>query len=227
LPEEEQQRQWANNGLMKFGALLGSATERQALGLALVADLIRYVNMEMGGLYLLNESNPDDPFVELVACIAYDRRKYLDQRLAVNEGLIGRAMYEQAPVYLTQLPANYLKVASGLGHEAPRSLLIMPLNNGKKIIGAIELATLAPSIAPHVLEFVQKVAENAAVTISNVMTSEQTRLLLEKSQGLAEELRANEEEMRQNLEELQATQEEMRRQQQFGRLADGLAGHPS
>ncbi len=215
LAEAEQQRQWASEGLMKFAALLRSSTELKTLCLDLLTELLRYLGMEQGGLYLLNDQHPDEPYVELVACLAYERRKFVEQRLAVYEGLVGRAMYEQAPVYLTDLPPDYGQIASGLGHAPPRSLLIMPLNNGKKIIGALELATLAPAIPPHVADLVAKVAESAAVTISNVLSAEQTRLLLEKSQGLAEELRANEEEMRQNLEELQATQEEMRRQQQL------------
>jgi HAMP domain-containing protein len=221
LAEEERRRQWASEGLMKFAGLLRSSTEVRELCFQVLAELLRYLGMEQGGLYLLNEQNPDEPFVELVACLAYERRKFVEQRLAVNEGLVGRAMYEQAPVYLTDLPPSYAQIASGLGHAPPRSLLILPLNNGKKIIGALELATLAPAIAPHVADFVAKVAESAAVTISNVLGAEQTRLLLEKSQGLAEELRANEEEMRQNLEELQATQEEMRRQQQLRERGSG------
>jgi HAMP domain-containing protein len=221
LAEEERHRQWASEGLMKFASLLRSSTEVRELCLQVLAELLRYLGMEQGGLYLLNEQNPDEPFVELVACLAYERRKFVEQRLAVNEGLVGRAMYEQAPVYLTDLPPGYAQIASGLGHAPPRSLLIMPLNNGEKIIGALELATLAPAIAPHVADLVAKVAESAAVTISNVRSAEHTRLLLEKSQGLAEELRANEEEMRQNLEELQATQEEMRRQQQLRERGSG------
>ena len=213
LAEEDKQRQWASDGLTKFGELLRASTEIRVLCQQLIAELVRYLRMEQGGIYLINEEKLDDPFVELVACIAYDRQKYLEQRFAIHEGLIGRAIYEKAPVYLTEIPAGYAKIGSGLGHEAPRSLLILPLNNGKKVIGAIELASLAPQVADHYVAFAIRIAEVAAVTISNVMVNGQTETLLQKSQEMAEELRANEEEMRQNLEELQATQEEMRRQQ--------------
>ncbi len=211
LAEEDKQRQWINDGLTKFGELLRTSTEIRALCQQLITELVRYLHMEQGGIYLINEEKPDDPFVELIACIAYDRQKYLEQRFAVHEGLIGRAIYEKAPVYLTEIPTGYAKIGSGLGYEAPRSLLILPLNNGKKVIGAIELASLAPQLADHYVAFATRIAEVAAVTISNVMVNQQTEALLQKFQKMAEELRANEEEMRQNLEELQATQEEVSR----------------
>ncbi len=99
-----------------------------------------------------------------------------------------------------------------MGDANPTSILIVPLKVNDQIFGVVEIASFN-TFADFEMEFVQKIAESIASTISSVKINARTQRLLEESQEMTEQMRAQEEEMRQNMEELQATQEEMQRNQ--------------
>ena len=89
----------------------------------------------------------------------------------------------------------------------PRALLIVPLIYNDVIYGLVEIASFN-EYPPHVIEFIERIGESIAATISSSKSQIQTALLLEQSQQQAEEMSSQEEEMRQNMEELRATQEQ-------------------
>jgi PAS domain S-box-containing protein len=146
------------------------------------------------------------------ACYAWDKKKFMNQKIHRGEGLAGQAWQEGDIVFLTEVPQNYVRITSGLGDANPTSVLIVPLKVNDQIFGVVEVASFSV-FKDFETEFVQKIAESIASTISAVKINARTQRLLEESQEMTEQMRAQEEEMRQNMEELQATQEEMQRSQ--------------
>jgi PAS domain S-box-containing protein len=63
------------------------------------------------------------------------------------------------------------------------------------------------------IDFVERLGESIALTISTVKTNIQTSKLLKETQIQAEKMSQQEEELRQNLEEMKATQEESERRE--------------
>lgn len=211
--EEERKRSWSTSGLAQIGELLRtSLNSTQDLFDHIIKFVVKYTNSSQGGLFLLNEENLNSKYLELVACYAFERKKFLTKKIEIGEGLVGQSFLEAESVSIVEVPENYIEISSSLGGAKPNALMLVPLKVNGKVFGILELATFG-KYDTHEVELVEKLAESIASTISTVRINESTRILLEKTQQQTEEMRAQEEEMRQNMEELEATQEEMRRKE--------------
>src|SRR5690606_4121323 len=144
------------------------------------------------------------------ACYAYNRRKFLQQRIEIGEGLAGQVVLEKQTVYLKEVPENFVRITSGHGEALPRNILIVPLKLEEQVFGLIEIASFK-MIEEIEIEIVEKLAESIASAITTVRNSERTNQLIQETQLQAEQMKAQEEEVRQIMEEVSATQEEMQR----------------
>jgi GAF domain-containing protein len=214
----EKQRHWVTEGIARFVQILRSGNDIHSLADEILRNLVRYMEANQGALYVLNDDNVQDTYLEMIGCYAYDRKKHLSQRIDPGQGITGQVFLEKETSYMTNVPANYIKITSGLGEALPRHLLIVPLKINEEVLGIVELACFQ-EIKPYRIKFVESIAESIASTISSVKTMARTKRLLDETQLQAEQMRAVEEEMRQNMEELTATQEEMARAQKRTELA--------
>ncbi len=210
---KENQRNWTTRGLAQFADILRQdIDDMDKLSHNIIVNLVNYLDAIQGGLYLINDDDEDEIHIEMVACFAYNRKKSMKKVFNPKEGLIGRCIDESETIYLTEIPQSYVNITSGLGKSNPESLLIVPLKLNEEIYGAVEIASFNTFESYHI-EFVEKLGENIASTLSSVKVSARTAKLLEQAQENAEEMAAQEEELRQNLEEMQATQEEADRKE--------------
>jgi hypothetical protein len=212
--EAEEKRNWIAKGTSQISNLLrGDINEK--FYQQLVSSLVGFMNVNQAGIYTVEE-NENDPggekYIELKACYAYDRNKFLEKKIAIGQGLVGQCYLEKERIYLKEVPQNYINITSGLGDATPKCILIVPLIHDKYVEGIIEIASFNV-LEPHEIEFAEKLSETLAAYIAANRINLKTKDLLEQSQQQSEELRAQEEEMRQNMEEMQATQEEIHRKE--------------
>ncbi len=208
---EEERRRWSVEGLAKFVDILrNDSNDTSNLYNTILREIIKYVGANQGNLFIVNEEEGQGKCLELAACYAFDRRKFLSKKIAVGEGLVGQVYLEGESSYLTNIPADYVYITSGLGLATPRCLYIVPLKVNEQISGVLELASFE-KLELYRQEFIEKLGESIAATIFNAKINERNQSLLKLSQEQTSVLMAQEEEMRQNMEELGATQEEMAR----------------
>jgi PAS domain S-box-containing protein len=209
----DRQRNWTNEGIALFGELLREYNDIQALYDELIANLVKYIMANQGGVFILEDLDPKNPVLELKSVYAYDRKRFVERTIRPGQGLIGQAWLEKDVIYLENASEAYVQISSGLGKANPRSLLIVPMISSDSIVlGALELASFKV-FETHEIDFVKRVGEMIVSAISSIKNNQKNRILLEEAQKATEQLRFQEQEMRQNLEQLMQAQADMTQNQ--------------
>jgi len=208
---EDKKRNWTTTGIAKFSDILrqnhGNINE---LAYQVASNIASYLDGVQAAVYILTKENENEEYLEFAAAFAHDRRKYMQKRIEIGEGLAGSVVKEGKYTYLKEIPDDYFEINSGLGSMKPHSLLVMPLKNEDEIVGVLEIASLK-AFEDFEIEFVQTISETIASTIVVVRINAQTNLLLKESKDKELQMAQQEEEVRQNMEEMAATQEELER----------------
>lgn len=202
--EIDEKRNWENLGLAKFSDILRQhAQSIQKIGDNSLVELIRYLKAIYGDIYLLDDENS---VFKPLSCFAHDKKKFLKNEFHINEGFIGQAAAEKSMIVFKDIPEEYIKINAGLMDKiAPKFLVVMPLIANEKVYGVMELAFLnVPE--EHVINFIQKVAQNIALSIFNIKSNEVNLKLLEESQALSEELQDKTKILEKQAEEMQTAQ---------------------
>lgn len=212
VKDEEDKRNWVTQGLARFGEVLRNKLEINEYGNAIISNLVKYLGVNQGGLYIEVKDEDGDRCLDLVASYAYGKRKFVDSRVRLGQGILGQCMLERDFTFITDVPKDYVKITSGLGEALPRNVIIAPLIFNEVFCGAIELASFE-ILEPHKLQFLKEVCENIASEIVAIKNIEHTQTLLRESNTLTNELQNRESELKQHLDEIASTQQAMARKQ--------------
>ncbi len=191
----EIQRNWHNQGLALFSEIFRMHQfdlERQAF--EIISQLVNYTKCNQGGFFTVNRENISESYLELTACYAYERRRYLKKRIEVGEGLIGAAWRESRTILLTDIPDNYVSISSGLGQAKPNALLIVPIKSEEEVEGVIELVSFK-EFTDYEIRFVEEICQKIGSVILTVKANQRTQLLLKSSEEASRQAQMREEEL--------------------------------
>jgi signal transduction histidine kinase/CheY-like chemotaxis protein len=163
------------------------------------------------GTFFLSEADPavkDGTRLRLIA--GYGLRADLDApvQYRLGQSLIGQVAHSKRPIVVRDVPADYVKISSGLGEAGPAHLAVLPILFEDQVLGVIELASFSEFTSVETA-FLSQVAETIGVNVNTIIANSRTDSLLTESQRLTAELQARSEELQAQQEELQRSNAEL------------------
>jgi len=214
---ENEQKNWMLSGASVINESLRGEQEIDELCTHVITEMCNYLKAPIGALYLFNSKNQK---LSLSGSYAFEKKKGKINDILLGEGLVGQVAAEKRMKQLTDLPADYIKVTSGIGSTVPNTLLVLPVLFEEEIIAVMELGFIEQPTA-IALEFLERISVNIGIGINSTRARAQLRDLFMQTQQQAEELESQQEELRttneelvHKSEELMASEEELRVQQE-------------
>ncbi|TWJ16427.1 response regulator [Geobacter argillaceus] len=197
--EDEKARDWLKSGTNDLNAILRGDRKVDEMIEKSLAFLCEYLGAGVGAFYSYNDRSNE---LSVSATYAMTRRKNLNERIALGEGLAGEAAKEQKIICLTNVPPDYLPISSAIGEAKPLNIAAVPLLHDHRLVGVLEIGSFK-EFSDRELEFLQQAREGLAVGISVNLSRKLVDDLLEQTQAQTEELRVQQEQLQQTNEELE------------------------
>src|SRR5262249_13466589 len=118
------EQDWLKTNLAKFSRMLQGQKDLLEVGRLILSELAPVVSAHRGAFYLLEASDEQPQRLKLLAGYALEAEAPTVFR--IGEGLVGQCAREKRGLLLDSVPANYVRISSGLGGGTPAPLLILP-----------------------------------------------------------------------------------------------------
>lgn len=198
-----QETDWLKSNLAKFTQMLQGQKDLNMVTKRILSELAQVVKAHYGAFYILKQDeNTAATKLSLYAAYAYKEDMNIVREFNIGEGLVGQCALEKERILLTNVPANYIKISSGLGKAKPSNLIILPVLFENNVKAVIELASLDAFSQTH-QDYLSQLTESIGIVLNTIEANTRTEELLTQSQSLASELNIQQEELHRTNDELQ------------------------
>ena len=170
-----------------------------------------YLDAQMGACYLIEDN---EVRLKMIASYAYTWRKDLANEFQLGEGLVGQAALERKMIIITQAPADYIYIQSGLGQSHPNVILVMPILYEGTLKAVIELASFH-TLTEIQLQFLNEVMPNIGIAINTAQSRFQMQFLLQQSENHKKALETQASELQTKQKELKETNKALKSQSEI------------
>lgn len=206
ISRARQRDAWLQAGRLELANVLAGEQSAEQLGHAVVSLLTRLSGAEAAIAFAAERGR----LVPLAAAGLTGDAAVHDMR--ADASLLGRAVAEQRPLLVHDVPEAYFRIGSALGQAVPRHLVIAPAASDGQVLGAVELGFFQP-VGEEVMDLLAQASAAIAVALRSAAYRADLARLLKETQRQAEELQTQSEELRVSNEELEEQSQALRTSQ--------------
>ena len=196
------EQDWLKTNLERFTRMLQGQRDLATVSRMILSELAPLVSAQHGVFYALtNLEDGGAPVLQFQAGYGFKERKHLASQFRLGEGLVGQCALEKERILLTDVPADYIQISSGLGESPPLNIIVLPILFEGSVLAVIELASFAAFSATH-QSLLDQLTESIGLVLNTVEATSVTERLLEQAQSQAQELQSRQEQLHQSNEDL-------------------------
>ena len=196
------EQDWLKTNRERFTRMLQGQRDLAAVSNMILSELAPLVSAQHGVFYsMTNPVDGSEPVLQLQAGYGFEERKQLSTSFQLGQGLVGQCATEKKRILLTEVPADYVRINSGLGSATPLNVIVLPVLFEGSVRAVVELASFS-RFSPTHQAFLDQLPESIGLVLNTIEANTRTENLLKQSQSQAEELRAQQEELRETNEDL-------------------------
>src|SRR6266567_4704890 len=199
--EKTNEQDWLKTNLTRFTRMLQGQRDLMTVSKMILSELAPLVHAEHGVFYGVVPANGKPMHLTMQAGYAYKTRKSLPMEFGLGEGLIGQCALEKKRILVTDVPADYVRITSGLGEAGPLNIIVLPVLFEGEVRAVIELASFQRFSQTH-QDFLDQLTESIGIVLNNIEANSRTEDLLKQSQSLANELQSQQDQLQRTNEQL-------------------------
>ena len=189
-----EEQSWLKTHRAQVSQTLQTANSFTAIAQATFSELAPLIQMGHGVLYVYEE---DHNRLRMLGSYAFRERKLLDLHIPLGQGLVGQCAMEHTPITLIDPPADYVHIASSLGHAVPRALHVLPVLRNNRLLGVLELACFQP-FEPRQQALLDELMPVLAANLEILERNVKTAKLLEETRRQADAMAAQQATLRES-----------------------------
>jgi hypothetical protein len=195
------EQDWLKTNLAKFSRMLQGQKDLLTVGRLILSELAPVVTAQRAVFYTY-DSGGEAHRLRLLASYACEEPTEVGKQLAIGQGLVGQCAMEKQKILLSNVPAEYVRISSGLGGAAPVNIIVLPIVFEGQVKAVLELASFERFNPTH-QAFLDQLTESIGIVLNTIEANMRTEDLLTQSQSLAKELQSRQEELQQTNDQLQ------------------------
>ncbi len=195
------EQDWLKTNLAKFSRMLQGQKDLLTVAGLILSELAPVVKAQHGVFYIFRAAE-EPAKLTLLASYAHGKVGELTSEFHLGEGLIGQCAIERQKILLDNVPPDYIRISSGLGHSVPVNIIVLPILFEGDVKAVLELASFERFTASD-QALLDQLTESIGIVINTIEANMRTEGLLRQSQSLATELQSRQEELQNTNQELQ------------------------